>query len=475
MSDADLNAIAGAPPPRAAAGSLDEAVTRMPAQPKTVRDTGLEQSLVVELVAKAMYADGRMHLPVLTARLRLSINVMREVLGFMLAEQLVEVTARGDSDLDVHYQLTAAGRVRAADFLSRCRYAGPAPVTLAAYRDLVLRQSSRHAQVGRISAADMAAAFADDTLERGARELIGAALQSSRSLLLYGPSGSGKTTLARKLGQLQQGVVAVPYAILVDQAIIQIYDPLVHLAAAPLQARQAADRRSTDSRWALCQRPLVQVGAELGAEMLDLRRDEAGGVYHAPPHCMANNGILVVDDLGRQRVATSDLLNRWSGPLDCGTDQLTMDGGHKISVPFDVTLLFATNIAPHLLLDESSMRRIGYKIHIGALGEAGYRALMRRQCRASGIAYDDQAVEHLIARLHAPAGRALLASYPAELLSRVADFASFAGAAPRLTIPALEQAWLSMFAGTSSGAPAPAQPSVPHFADCGDSLLEKIS
>ncbi|HEU4373984.1 MAG TPA: ATP-binding protein, partial [Telluria sp.] len=151
------------------------------------------------------------------------------------------------------------------------------------------------------------------------------------------------------------------------------------------------------------------------------------------------------------------LLNRWSAPLDSGTDQLTIEGGHKISVPFDVTLVLVTHLAPHALLDESAMRRVGYKIHIGALSEAGYRTLFLRHCRLAGIECDDAALTHLVGALHARAGRALLASYPAELLGRIADFASFAGTAPRLTIGALEQAWISMLAG-EGGALRPLPP-----------------
>jgi hypothetical protein len=463
--NASAAALHGAP------GGAEESL-RMPAQPKTVRETGLEQTLIVELVTKAMYATGKMHLPVLTGKLRLSINVLREVLGFMLAEQLVEVASRGDSDLDVNYQLTQHGKTRAADFMARCRYVGPAPVTLAAYRDLVQRQAALR---GKVSAAELSAAFVEDSLDPQVRELVGAALQSGRSLLLHGPSGSGKSTLARKLGQLQQGVVAVPYAILVDQDIVLVHDPLLHLPPPPLQARQSEDRRSTDSRWALCQRPLIQVGAELCPAMLDLRYDEAGGVYHAPPHFMANNGMLLVDDLGRQRMPTADLLNRWSAPLDAGLDHLTLEGGHKVGVPFDVTLVFATNLAPAFLLDESSMRRIAYKIHVGPMTPAHYRALLRRQCRVARVAWDDGAADFLLDELHAASGRALLASYPRELLSRINDFAGFAGIQPRLSVPALEQAWASMFAACVTGAAAPSQPSVPFLADCGDPLLERIS
>jgi len=470
MNEVELNPGAAQAMHGAPAGAEDG--LRMPPQPKTVRETGLEQALIVELVTKAMYATGKMHLPVLTTKLRLSINVLREVLGFMLAERLVEVASRGDSDLDVNYQLTGIGKQRAADFLARCRYIGPAPVTLHAYRDLVQRQAGlRHP----VSAADLSAAFIEDSLDPAVRELVGAALQSGRSLLLHGPSGSGKSTLARKLGQLQQGVVAVPYAILVDQDIVLVYDPLLHLPPPQQQVRHSEDRRSTDSRWALCQRPLIQVGAELGPDMLDLRYDEAGGVYQAPPHFMANNGMLLVDDLGRQRMPAADLLNRFSAPLDCGLDHLTLDGGHKIGVPFDVTLVFATNLSPQLLLDESSMRRVAYKIHVGPVSEANYRALLRRQCRAARVAWDDGAVDFLLADLHHGSGRPLLASYPRELLSRIGDFAAFAGVAPHLSVATLEQAWASMFAGCLSGARSPAHPSHSFLAHSGDPLLERIS
>ncbi|SHH40884.1 ATPase [Massilia sp. CF038] len=447
---------------------------RMPPQPKTVRETGLELALIVELVTKVMYVCGKLHLPVLTGKLRLSINVLREVLGFMLTEQLVEVAARGDSDLDVSYQLTHTGKLRASDFMNRCRYLGPAPVTLQAYCDLIARQSSRHASMDRVSAASVAAAFGEDSLDPAVRDMVGAAMQSSRSMLLYGPSGSGKSMIARKLGKLQQGIVAVPCAVLAGNEIVLVHDPLVHLAPAA-QARQAEDRRSCDTRWMLCQRPLIQVGAEFCADMLDLRHDAAGGVYHAPPHLMANNGMLVIDDLGRQRMPSADLLNRFSAPLDTHTDHLTLHGGCKLGVPFDVTLVFATNLPPQLLLDDASMRRIAYKIHVGALSEPHYRALFRRQCRVNGLGCDDAVVEHLLNDLHAASGRALLASTPRELLDRLADFARFAGIEPRLTVPALDQAWSSLFAGSRSGTPVPSQPTVPFLADCGDSLLERIS
>ncbi|MGZ5182451.1 MAG: ATP-binding protein [Ramlibacter sp.] len=417
----------------------------LPRQAKSVRDTGLEPRLVTELVVKVLHASGKTPLPVLSGKLKLSVSVLREVLNQLMSEQQIEVAWCGDSDIDVQYQLTALGHKSAAEYLQESRYIGPAPVPLAVYKSVVERQSLRAPGAERIGRAELAAALADDGLDLAVRDILGAALHAQRALLLYGPSGSGKTTLARKLGRLLQGAVAVPYAVLVERQIILVHDPLVHLAPPPLPRLQD-DRRSCDARWAICQRPVVHVGTSLTRDMLDLRHDSAAGVLRAPPQLQANNGMLLVDDVGRQRVPVAEMLNRWIGPLDQGTDQLALPGGHTESVPFDAAVVFATNLPPNDVFDEAVMRRIGYKVQVGALPEQAYGALVRRQCRLRGIDCDEAALEHLVTRLHGASGRALLAGTPHELLGHVADFASFAGVEPRLTVAALDQAWHAMFA-----------------------------
>jgi energy-coupling factor transporter ATP-binding protein EcfA2 len=378
--------------------------------------------------------------------------VLREILNPLIAEQQVEVAWCGESDIDMQYQLTAIGQRAAHDALARCRYVGPAPVTLASYRAVVERQALRHADAERITPAQLAGALGEDGLAPAARDVLGAALYARRSLLLFGPSGGGKTTLARKLGRLLPGPIAVPYALMAGRQVIRLYDPAVHVAPPPV-ARQHEERRSCDARWTVCQRPLVHVGAELGRDMLDLRYDAEEGVYHAPPHLQANNGMLVLDDVGRQRIAAAELLNRFIGPLDAGCDQLSLQGGQAELVPFDAAVVFATNLAPGSVFDDAALRRIGYKAEIGAWSPHAYRSLLRRQCRMRRIEAEDAAVDHLVDRLHPQSGRALLACYPGELLDRVADFAGFAGAEPRLTIAAAEQAWRSMFiAGATEAA-----------------------
>jgi energy-coupling factor transporter ATP-binding protein EcfA2 len=416
----------------------------LPRQAKTVRDTGLEPRFVTDLVLKAIQLSSKAQLAVLAGKLRLSISVLREVLNPLIAEQQVEVAWCGESDIDMQYQLTAIGQRGAAEALARCRYVGPAPVTLASYRAMVERQALRHADAERITSAQLVGALGEDGLTPATRDILGAALYARRSLLLYGPSGSGKTQLARKLGRLLPGPIAVPYALMVGRQVIRLYDPAIHVAP-PSAARQQEERRSCDARWTVCERPQVHVGAELGREMLDLRYDADEGLYHAPPHLQANNGMLVLDDVGRQRIPAAELLNRFIGPLGAGVDQLSLQGGQTESLPFDAAVVFATNLDPAGVLDDAALRRIGYKAGIGAWSPNAYRALLRRQCRMRRIDYDDSTADYLIGQLHAQSERALLACYPAELLDRIADFAGFAGHEPRLTVAAVEQAWCSMF------------------------------
>ena len=190
--------------------------------------------------------------------------------------------------------------------------------------------------------------------------------------------------------------------------------------------------------------------------MLDLQADVPNGCYRAAPQLKANNGLLLVDDLGRQRLAACELLNRFSQAQELRRSQLSLAGGYHFDAPCRMRLLFATSLAPDALLDASSLRRVGYKIPVGPLGAASYRALFRQQCLAFGVLYDEAALRYLVDELHAGRALPLLAAYPQEILGRIVDFAGFNGTPPRLTVDALDQAWTSMFASDEPGLACPA-------------------
>jgi hypothetical protein len=193
-------------------------------------------------------------------------------------------------------------------------------------------------------------------------------------------------------------------------------------------------------------------GGELTLDMLELCYDAGTGFYQAPGHIKANNGLYIVDDLGRQRVAPQDLLNRWIAPLGRGTETLSLQNGARFQLPFDVRLAFSSNLTPEQLGDDAFLRRLGCKLYVGPLALNEYRALFAGLCGEFGVRCDDDAFDFLIHRLHQPARRPLLACYPRDLLSIVVAHATYREEAPAATPDTLQRAWNSYFA-TNTGGP----------------------
>ena len=90
------------------------------------------EQLLIELVAKIIYLRGSLSLIELAQQLRLSAMIVERICEFMRTERMVELLRRGATNGDADSGLTEPGRSRATEFLRKCRYAGPAPVTLTA-------------------------------------------------------------------------------------------------------------------------------------------------------------------------------------------------------------------------------------------------------------------------------------------------------------------------------------------------------
>lgn len=265
----------------------------------------------------------------------------------------------GASDAEAQYHLSESGRARAIEALERNHYAGPAPVSLDAYAAAVGAESSGR---DRLDAPAVHRLFEKFIMPKAAVDELGAAIRSGRAVLLYGPAGSGKTYLAEHLAMLMPGIVSIPHAVLVGGEIVQFFDPLVH-ATVPGELEQSSGlvRPDHDLRWVACKRPVVLTGGELSLQMLDLQFDPVTRYYQAPPHIKANGGLLIVDDLGRQLVSPRELMNRWIVPLSRGRDFLSLHTGFKFAVPFDMSVVFSTNLKPSELADEAFLRRFGYE------------------------------------------------------------------------------------------------------------------
>jgi len=425
-------------PEAPADGSVMPAAMRAP---RNVNDTGLPFLFLVELLMKVIFQRGQISLPALSAHVKLGAGVLEPLLAFMRAEKLCEVQRNGNSgtDADLHYHLVDQGRLRAADYLRRNAYSGPAPVTLADYSAQVQAQSVARMQVTRDIVQRQ---FAEVVVSPQILDQLGCAMNSGRALFLHGPAGSGKTYLAERLHGLLSGAIALPYAVMVDGEVLPFLDPMLHSLASDAPV-------PPDPRWIRALRPTVLTGGELTLDMLDLQFDPGSRLYQAPPHLKANNGIFIIDDLGRQRCSPVELMNRWIVPMARRIDYLSLHTGYKFPVPFDVIVVFSSNMAPQHLADDSFLRRIGYKIHVGALNDQQYETVFRHVCQQFGMEFNHAAYDSLL-QLHVQHGRQLLACYPRDILAQLCDVARYDSRTPRLEIKTLRWAWDNYF-GTADG------------------------
>ena len=414
-----------------------------PAAPRTLEEARLPESMLIDLMLRTLSRAGELRAGELAALLCLPLAVIEPTLEFLRRNKLFEVPRRGHFDAEIAYALTEAGRARALDAFDKCRYVGPAPVALADYVAQVERQSLRGV---RVDLPRMRTAIGDAVVPDALLARLGAALNSGRAIYLYGPSGSGKTYLAERIVRATGGTIFVPHAFHVDGEIVQIFDPLVHESAPGAPVEGLALRAVEDVRWVRVRRPVVVTGGELTLDMLDLALEPHSRFYIAPPQLKANGGMLVIDDLGRQRVPVRDLMNRWIVPLDRQVDYMALHTGTKFQVPFDVTVVFSSNLSPSEIGDPAFLRRLGYKIYVGALDEMGYRAVFRQACTRASLSHDQAGEDFLIHELHAKNRLPLYPTVPYDVISKVRDRAMFTGEAPRLDPESLRWAWSLYFA-----------------------------
>jgi predicted ATPase with chaperone activity len=404
--------------------------------PETIEDLGIRRSLLDDLALKTLYLHGEMSLPELASGMHLSFAVAEQLFRRLRNEQLCEV--KGFNDLAYQFAITSQGRERALDLLSISRYVGPTPVSLKDYVTLVRSQSVREVQVRPkdVERALMHLVLTEETLTQ-----LGTAVTSGMTLFIYGPTGTGKSSIAEALPRIYQDFVWVPYAVEVDAQVITVYDARVHEGTGePVPS-------NSDARWILCRRPRVVVAGELTSAMLDLQFDATTKFYNAPVQMKANNGVLIIDDFGRQKIRPEELLNRWIVPLDRGIDFLSLAGGRMFEIPFDLLVAFATNLEPTSLTDEAFLRRIPSKVKVDDVTLEQFHEIFRRVCEQRNLTYDAAVVDKLIAILEGMK-QSLRPCYPRDIVQQVCWNARYAGKQPHLDLAAVTQACHNYFLST---------------------------
>jgi predicted ATPase with chaperone activity len=391
--------------------------------PESLSDVGVRRTFLEELLLKILYLSGPLSVREWADLSRLSSPVIDELFRRLRKEQLCEVIGMVAGLSQV--AITSQGRSRALELLSLNQYAGPAPVSFESYVQQVRRQSVRNIEVHPPSLQHV---FAHLVLDNETLTRLGTALNSGGSLFLYGPTGSGKTTLAQALPQvLAQDEVWIPFAVEIDGQVITVYDPLIH------KSTNTSGVARSDPRWMICQRPAVVVGGELTIDMLDLQFNPITKYYAGPVQMKANNGVLIIDDFGRQRARPEELLNRWVVPLDRRIDFLTLTGGKKVEIPFELLVVFATNMEPAELVDAAFLRRIQTKVRVDNASEQQFREIFRRTAESYHLEYEPEILDSLLDMLQNKLKEPLRRCYPRDILNQVRWAARYEGKEPKLT------------------------------------------
>ena len=405
-----------------------------PTIPQTYEELGIQSTIVLDLMLRRMLMDGFSNLQRLSNCLKLSMPVIDTCFRHMRQQQLVEV--KGMLGNDYQFTLSQAGKQLASERFQVNQYAGPAPVSLKDYHASTQVQAA-HVDIDQRILRNN---FSDLVVSDQLLDQLGPALISQSSIFMYGPSGNGKTSIAERMLRVYNDGILIPYAIEVDGQIISLYDPVVHT---PIDEEANLD---IDPRWILCRRPCIVVGGELIPSMLELRLDESSGLYAAPMQLKANNGIFIIDDFGRQLMSPRDLLNRWIVPLDRKVDYLTLRYGVKFQVPFELMVVFSTNLDPSDLADEAFLRRIHNKIYVEAVDANSFDQIFQRVMQARRLQTDHDSSEYL-RLLCLREGRAeLRACYPSDIANIIMAIGRYEGQPPIISKSNLERAASLYFA-----------------------------
>jgi hypothetical protein len=407
-----------------------------PAIPERLEDLGIASATVKDLVLRYVWLHGAGTLIGLHHALKLSLPVLETVFHQFRLQQLLDV--KGMLGNDYSFTLTATGRTLAASRTDACQYAGPAPVSLEQYHRVVKAQAAKVS----LSRESLREAFYDLVLPDGLLDALGPALIGQQSLFLYGGTGNGKTSIAERIPRIYADAVVVPYAVEVDGHIITLFDPAVHRPLAPVD-------RWLDPRWQVCERPCISVGGELSAAMLELKRDDSTGVFIAPCQLKANNGVLIIDDFGRQVLSPRDLLNRWIVPLDRRIDYLTLASGMKFEAPFEVLVVFSSNLNPQNLADEAFLRRIRTKVLVDHTTAEDFDRIFERVMITNQVEAEPGAAKFLRERCLAAGAPRLRACYPKDIYLLVKSICEYEGRPVRLGLAEMDRAVALYFARTA--------------------------
>ena len=417
----------------------------LPPPPESIEELGIAESLVNDLSLKLASTVPQFDTKWGAERLHLPVQLAEKVFWKLKQDHFLEVLSQ-EGPFCYRYACTDRGRQLAARSFEVSGYVGPLPVSLPAYTSALKRQQQQRAQV---TLDKVRSCISTLVLPEYSVQISALAALSGRSLFLFGPAGNGKTTLGRLLPSATEGSLWIPHTIAIDNSIIRIYDYEVHEAEdmPDPSGDEGSTKANYDRRWIRVKRPFIVAGGEMTIEELDLAYSPSLRFYESPPHLKANGGTFLIDDFGRQRVAPSELLNRWIVPLENHIDHLTLQTGQKIQVPFDLMLIVATNLTVEEVADPAFLRRMGYRLYMEPPTEERFCEIFLNYAKNVGAEVPEGVMQWVLDR-YKKESRELRGAEPRDLIERARDICTLHETSLKLSPDVIDLAWEGYFGNT---------------------------
>ncbi|MGI6483680.1 MAG: ATP-binding protein [Methanobacterium sp.] len=349
-------------------------------EPKKMEDIDLSTDFVKNLILKIINTYGTIKVQQLQEIIGLHLDILEECLKPMENDNLISQTGGGFLFASVDYTIRKQGQKKAAKLLKDNPYVGIAPVTYDEYFKIMQVQLKGRYPLD-IPSAVVEKAFNDVVGMQYPKKVLTESAIGGKGFFIYGPPGTGKTFLTSKMSNILPPLL-MPRYIEFSGSVIQLFDPDFH---------KMRPEQPNDTRWVKIYAPFVFTGSELSTQKMETLYNPNKGVFETSPIIKANGGVLLLDDLGRQKEDPNVLLNRMIVPLENKQDVVYIKG-----VPVIVHTHFIPALSTNLeitIIDEAHLRRAPLHVFLEEPSSNEIVEVFQRNLNALGEKYQEDVLE----------------------------------------------------------------------------------
>ncbi|HMK54650.1 MAG TPA: ATP-binding protein [Methanobacteriaceae archaeon] len=399
-------------------------------QPKTMEEMDLSKKFMENLILKILNTYGNVKVQQLHEITGIHVDILEVCLKDLEKNELVAPTGGGFLFPSVEYTIKKRGHKQALKLLSENSYQGVAPVSYQTYFEIMAAQIKDRYPM-HIPEEIIELAFKEVVgMERPKKILTEAAI-GGKGFFIYGPPGTGKTFLTSKMSELLPPLL-LPQFVEFSGSVIQFYDPDFH---------RLMKEQPEDPRWVKTYAPFVFTGSELTLEKLETNFNPQKGVYETSPIIKANGGVLLLDDLGRQKEDHNALLNRLIVPMENKRDVIYVRGAPVIVHTHFIPAL-STNLEI-TIMDEAHLRRAPIHVPLDMPSSEEILEVFKRNLDDLGEEYDQEILDRF-EKLYLPlasGGESLKPTFShARDVAQMAQAIRIRRGDPKITIEILEEA-----------------------------------